>query len=112
MRIRRVLLALSMVVIIAACGDDDDGGSAATDAPAAGATDGTTAGADSGAALTIAGNAFSPKELTAPAGSIAITNEDGVTHTVTSPRRFTSEVARISMSAFGFGRRKVACRTS
>lgn len=87
MRIRRVLLALSMVVIIAACGGDDDDGSAATDAPAVDATaapDATAATADSSAGLTIAGNAFSPQELTAPAGTIEITNEDGVTHTVTA----------------------------
>ena len=54
---------------------------------AAAATDGTTATADSGSAAagsTIKGNAFSPKELTAPAGSISITNEDGATHTVTA----------------------------
>jgi plastocyanin len=81
MRTRHLLLAFSMVVVVAACGGDDDAGSDATDAAA---TDATSAAAGSDAGLTIQGSAFSPQELTAPAGTIEITNQDGMTHTVTA----------------------------
>ncbi|MGD9704558.1 MAG: cupredoxin domain-containing protein [Acidimicrobiia bacterium] len=75
MRTRRLLLALSMVMVFTACGGDDDD----TGGTAAGGTDATA-----GASLTIAGSAFSPQELSVPAGDIEVTNEDGFAHTVTA----------------------------
>ena len=78
----------SMVVFVAACGgDDDDAGSDTTDpagATATDATEATAAAAGSDGGLTIQGFAFNPQELTAPAGTIEITNQDDATHTVTA----------------------------
>ena len=105
LRTRQLVIALSILGAVSACGSDDGGSdsggtepaAAETSAPAAdssapadsSAAAETTAAAGSGdeaagGALTISDFAFSPSELTVPAGTIDITNEDGATHSVTA----------------------------
>jgi plastocyanin len=80
-----VLLASAML-LLGACGDDGDDDGGASDTTAAdggGSSDTTAADGGGGAGLTISG--FSFGDVSAAAGStVAVTNDDGAPHTVTS----------------------------
>jgi plastocyanin len=92
------LLAFGLLVL-GACGDDGDDGDASTgDTTDTTAASGGDTGADGGG-LTISGFAFS--EVSAAAGdTVAVTNEDGTTHTVTSDDDSWEEV-RVEGGASG-----------
>jgi len=105
MRISHLWAApLVLAALIAGCGDADDGGAGGgagdggftADAGRPDAGPDADAGADAGTAsftVTIANFAFSPANLSVPAGAtVTVTNLDGESHTVTSesaPGTFT-----------------------
>lgn len=77
-------LALTFTLVLSACsGDDDSGGSdnAAGSAPAASKDAGSSDADGEMVEVTIEDFAFSPKELTVPAGTmVRITNKDSAEH--------------------------------
>jgi plastocyanin len=86
MRAGKVLLAVVTVpTLIAACGDDDDdgGGGAEESVPATEAA-GATAAAGDGASIEIADLTFPAETRVAAGATVAVTNTDSTTHTVTA----------------------------
>jgi plastocyanin len=73
----RTLAILVLVLLLAACSS-----SAASSAPAADGGDASDAGSGAGETVSLAGSAFSPSELTIPAGT-TVTFTDTANHTVT-----------------------------
>ena len=74
----------SLLLTLTACGGGDDASSAAEPAATKSAEAVSTAPATGGAAITIAGFAFSGATEVAVGTTVAVTNDDSATHTWTS----------------------------